>query len=229
MIVHGLQRYATTSALGRSEYQERTGRHKTARQGRRKGGDMTTKAKEEMNPLEINQKKNRTVQDEEAIKGLHNRVKWLIDTGTFADLGCGNGHLGAMLPEKVAFNVDCVDRDVPNFHRLDLSHDRLPFKAETVVMLEVLEHLENPWHCIREAKRIGNEIIVSVPNSQSLINRLIFLRRGRFYFFFKENDDHIQPIFRQQLDRMRDDWILAYDELHKSGDVSCIVQKWEKP
>jgi SAM-dependent methyltransferase len=72
---------------------------------------------------------------------------------------------------------------------VDMSLDRIPFDDATfdlVTCTEVVEHLENFRHALREAARVtkpGGLIVVSTPNILTLRSRLSFLSRG-FYTFF---------------------------------------------
>ncbi|MGD9895794.1 MAG: class I SAM-dependent methyltransferase [Candidatus Methylacidiphilaceae bacterium] len=63
----------------------------------------------------------------------------------------------------------------------------LPFPDQffdLVLSLEGIEHLENPFHFIREAARVcrpGGYLLLSTPNICNLEERLNFLVRGAFY------------------------------------------------
>lgn len=183
--------------------------------------------------LEMNKKRHASVEDEQALPGLHDAVVEFIDDDDmkFLDLGCGNGHFSELLPDREFHHVDCVDRDVENFCNLDLSWDELPFEEDefdVVLLVEVLEHLENPWHAVREAKRVGRKVVITTPVVDDLRNRLIFLRHGRFLFFFQPWDSpHVTPIFPWQLERMRGDWdsdVYVHDSPNDGG--RCRVECW---
>lgn len=97
------------------------------------------------------------------------------------DVGCGEGTLLEMLREKnnEVFGVDASESGIAqcqpkklNCRLVDLSHHCLPFNDDyfdVVICLETMEHLENPYHCLEEIKRVlkkeGN-FLVSIPNSK---------------------------------------------------------------
>lgn len=97
--------------------------------------------------------------------------------GEVLDVGCGQQGL------RSALGADCTylgcDAEGGNVRGSALS---LPFRErsfDTVVLCEILEHLEAPGHALREAARIARQrIIVTVPNDHSLV-RLARLLLGR--------------------------------------------------
>ena len=74
------------------------------------------------------------------------------------------------------------------FRQGDLNQG-LPFRDRSfgyVVMLEVIEHLENPYFVLREISRVlklGGELILSTPNIMNIKSRFRFLFEGAFEFF----------------------------------------------
>lgn len=89
--------------------------------------------------------------------------------------------------------------------KVDLNKD-LPFEDKEfdgVVCIEVIEHLENPWHLLREFKRVAKEFVfVSSPNNESALNRELFFKTGKFEWFRDEHvlpDYHINPIFSWEM------------------------------
>ncbi|MDQ7815038.1 MAG: methyltransferase domain-containing protein [Patescibacteria group bacterium] len=108
------------------------------------------------------------------------------------DLGSGSGETERQLLGLGFKNISSVDiydfMDFPGketsaikFVKADLSKDALDFSdatADVVLALQILEHLENPWHCAREILRIakpGATIFVSIPDASSFVNRLKYL------------------------------------------------------
>ena len=82
------------------------------------------------------------------------------------------------------------------FAVLDLSFERLPWadgSFDAVAAWEVLEHLENPHHAVREISRVlkpGGIFLLSLPNIFHIVSRLVFLRRGLFPQW-DERNNHI--------------------------------------
>jgi len=188
---------------------------------------------DDFTPLGQNKRHNATVAEEQAMPGLHQRLLQLISGEKILDLGCGSGHFSRLLPDKKFSLVDCLPRQGLNNTVADLSHDTLPFtdaSFDTVLLIEVAEHLENPWHAVREAKRVGRCVIISTPIVDDLRNKLIYLLHGRFFFFFSGDDDHIQPLFRKQLDWMRGDWTKTEELVYGDGSgAKTLIQKWMRP
>jgi SAM-dependent methyltransferase len=78
---------------------------------------------------------------------------------------------------------------------------------DLVLAVEVLEHLENPWHFFREAirvLRVGGHFVFTSPNVLSLPSRLSFLRTGLLHYFRDESFRgcyHVTPIFEWSVER----------------------------
>lgn len=91
------------------------------------------------------------------------------------DLGCGLGGYSRALADR-GFHVtalDVVPEYVERARELGVQADvydgdRLPLKddsVDTVMLLEVIEHLDDPARLLREARRVARRgVLVSVPN-----------------------------------------------------------------
>lgn len=90
--------------------------------------------------------------------------------GDILDVGCGLGLLKNYLDESKVNKY--IGLDVDGELLVHGSVYDLPFKDEvfdTVVMSEVLEHLEHPLDALREVKRVcKSRIILTVPNPYSV-------------------------------------------------------------
>jgi len=81
-----------------------------------------------------------------------------------------------------------------------------PFKDDSfagVTCIDVLEHLENPWHFVREATRVATDwVCVAVPNPHCPISQALFAKQGTFYCFTwpqLQNSHHLVPLFAWQV------------------------------
>lgn len=125
-----------------------------------------------------------------------------ISGGRILDLGCGDGLFMTMLKKK---GVDCVGVDISpeavnsciekglDARLCNIESDSLPFVADefdAVVLLDNLEHLFYPDALIEKAKRVGRQIIISVPNFNSLPARIQVLL-GRVPENNRPNKGHV--------------------------------------
>lgn len=139
--------------------------------------------------------------------------------GNMLDAGCGEGGWTRRLLSANPSRMICVDvsddrtTQLPQveFHFADLSYDRLPLsdgELDWTFALEVLEHLSNPRHFIKEAARClkpDGKLVITTPSNDSLTARLSFLFRGYFPAFSQqsyEGTGHITPITEIDLKRM---------------------------
>ena len=148
----------------------------------------------------------------------HHATQSLVSLeGPILDLGCGQGTLLRKLRAAGARELTGCDgfahenglsSDGIQFVQADLN-ERLPFAGESfaaVTAIEVIEHLENPRHFMREIARIlkpGGTAIVSTPNNESLTSTLSLVVRGQFSAFADANyPAHITPVLRIDLLRI---------------------------
>jgi SAM-dependent methyltransferase len=118
------------------------------------------------------------------------------------DLGAGNGRTVDLYHEMGFKHIEVVDRanylddDIAKtitLHTCDLAFEPLPFKTaglDIVSAYQVIEHVENPWHMVREVSRClkpGGLFLCSYPVSRDIRSRLRFLRRGDVLHFTRTN------------------------------------------
>lgn len=126
------------------------------------------------------------------------------------DIACGDGLLLRALAQKGALvsGVDISEEGVRKCKEkgldvsvVDIATESLPFPDQTfdtVIMLDVLEHLYVPQELLGEATRVSKKyIIISVPNFNSLPARLQVLRgkvpennrpnKGHVFWFTYDN------------------------------------------
>lgn len=150
--------------------------------------------------------------------GLHSKILNFIKNtnGSKAlDVGCGTGMLGNKIALK-GYDVYGIDIDNHlkyhniNFRRADLDLS-WPLKDEffhLVTATEIIEHLENPRHFIREIKRILRNkgiAIISTPNVFCWKGLLYYLLRNAIWGFGKndyEINGHITPITEYDVRRI---------------------------
>jgi len=129
--------------------------------------------------------------------GIGNLTRRLFNLGHFDRISAAD-ILGA--PSDLLGTVDWIKQDL-NLAIPD--HDGL---FDTIIAVEVIEHLENPRFMIREFFRLlrnGGTAIVSTPNNESWRSILALLVRGHFVSF---NDTcypaHITALVRKDLSRI---------------------------
>ncbi len=133
------------------------------------------------------------------INYLHNKVIKILENQPrtrLLDLGTGEGNLAKQAKDK-GFEVIAQDADQSRFRykgeiefrQGDLNNEDLPFEEKSfdcVVMLEVIEHLKNPYFVLREINRVlkaEGVLILSTPNILNLKSRLRFLFEGTYDYF----------------------------------------------
>lgn len=126
------------------------------------------------------------------------------------ELGAGGGAMSQRLADA-GYRVAASDLFVGNFtpahtiefHVADLNAE---FSAviedgwEAIVALELIEHLENPRHFLRECARLlrpGGVIVLSTPNLANPASQALFVRQGDFQWFSEidyREQGHIMPL-----------------------------------
>jgi methionine biosynthesis protein MetW len=119
----------------------------------------------------------------------------LLDPGDrLLDVGCGEGTLGQLARTmfREVHGIDIAEDAVRLSrekglitHRVNLNTEPAPYSDntfDTVVTLDVIEHMFDPIRFIRELHRIlrpGGHLVLSTPNIRK-IQRVLTLIRGRF-------------------------------------------------
>jgi methionine biosynthesis protein MetW len=128
---------------------------------------------------------NRWQREDQAMQWRHKAALVLIDSGTVLDLGSGDGLLLAMLRENgiTGEGLDLAEEGVSKANAkglttrvFDFGSNALPYpdgSFDTVVMLDVLEHLYDPGVLLKEAARVSRKnVVVGVPNFSSFPARM---------------------------------------------------------
>lgn len=158
---------------------------------------------------------------EYAAAGLHTASvdlfrKYVPAGSKVLDLGSGGGAWAKRLFD-VPYDVTACDLEPREgfefpFRKVDLNQnfsELFPAEAfDAVTMVEVIEHLENPRHTIRQVKSLlkkGGIIYLTTPNASGLYSRLRFFFTGEMAMFTDQSYHemgHITPLTVWHLDKL---------------------------
>jgi 2-polyprenyl-3-methyl-5-hydroxy-6-metoxy-1,4-benzoquinol methylase len=179
------------------------------------------------------------------IGGLHDFVeheftRFVTSPSSVLDLGGGTGAWASRLV-SLGHNVTCVDQDLAGFAlestpiiQADLNGDfadRISGAFSAITAIEVIEHLENPRHFLRQCMALLDDdgiILITTPNIECVSGRLRFLLRGTFRMF--DEDDrfneptHISPIQTYMFTKMIKDVGLSL-VFHGTSDSSSQISR----
>lgn len=117
------------------------------------------------------------------------RYRWIIENffastkdKTILEIGCGTGTLLNLLRKKnKVYGVDASKTGIEKAkskniesYLLDVNTAILPFADDyfdITICLETIEHLENPYHCLKEIRRVlkkNGQLLISIPNPKML-------------------------------------------------------------
>ncbi len=131
------------------------------------------------------------------------------------DLGAGSGAFSIRLKDN-GFHVECgeieslsLENQNIKVHQIDLnSNFSTCFHCDVfnvITCLEVIEHLENAFNFFRQCNRLlsqGGYLLLSCPNIESWMARLLFLYSGRLPWFgekYYRSMGHLIPHFSWQV------------------------------
>ncbi len=173
----------------------------------------------------------------------HAKALEMIEKGEkILDIGCGDGLLLSALAKNgvTGFGVDVSEEGARKCREkgldvsvVDITTYALPFKDgsfDTVVMLDVLEHVYAPEELLKEAVRVSKKyVIISVPNFNSLPARLQVLL-GRVPENNMPNKGHVYWFNESVLMRMlaRQNLKLAYVEVNTFWESNAILWRLMK-
>jgi len=129
-------------------------------------------------------------------------------------LGAGPGAFDQRLLDHGFSNITAVEFIKESYrvsgtklHDSDLNQDFSHLgKYDLIIALEIIEHLENQFHFIREIKKSLTStgyLILSSPNAESSFSRIKYFLLAKLQYFSQEElllTGHINPIFRHILD-----------------------------
>lgn len=145
------------------------------------------------------------------------------DTVRILEIGPGKGALSkairdALEAEGIKYEIECGDIEPHQINDQNLGFEcryvnaqdkfNLDKQYDIGIIVELIEHIENPFHLIREFAGIlkpGSMLIVTSPNILSLASRLRFFLTGCYDYFRRPyneywlNMGHVNPINPLQL------------------------------
>lgn len=157
-----------------------------------------------------------------AAPGLHEAAAGLLTGaapkgGRVFEVGAGSGAMSLRL-DDAGFAVTASDLFVESFKPghvpfvvADLNGAfaaQFPDGFDAVMALEIVEHLENPRHLLRQLRAllpVGGQLVLSTPNIANPVSQALFLRRGTFQWFRDEDyaeQGHITPLSPWQLEKI---------------------------
>lgn len=157
-----------------------------------------------------------------ALPGLHDFVArvaadHLPKSAAILDLGAGSGALCARWRDA-GYTVSALDivregfrlpSEIP-FFEADLNGafaDGVGSRFDALSAIEVIEHVENPRHFLRQCARLlkpGGQLILSTPNIDNPLSKALFVRDGLFQWFGDTDyttHGHLMPIPQRLLAR----------------------------
>jgi len=142
----------------------------------------------------------------DSAKGLKEYIanRYISQWKEIADLGCGQGFLSDLLKDKnQVFSYD-LEKNYDSCILKDLNKDfELEKEFDIIFAIELIEHLENPRHFIRECKKYlkkNGKIIITTPIVDDFKQRLYYLIKGDIYGFRDldyEISGHITPMTKK--------------------------------
>ena len=173
-----------------------------------------------------------------AMPGLHAHVQFLATahfrpSARLLDLGCGAGALASRL-SSAGFQVTGCDAHPEIFHK----HGHIPFVAadlnqnfadrfdapfEAIVAVEIIEHLENPWHFMRQCRDLlepGGRFLLTTPNIDTPRSVLNLIINGTFKGFSDHDyrkDGHITHLSQWQIGKCTESAGLRLDAVETFG------------
>ena len=156
-----------------------------------------------------------------AAPGLHEAAAALLAEGAAAgsrvfEVGAGSGAMSLRL-DDAGFRVTASDLFPQSFkpgHLPFVAADlngafagQFPDGFDAVMALEIIEHLENPRHLLRQLRAllpVGGQLVLSTPNIANPVSQALFLRRGNFQWFRDQDyaeQGHITPLSPWQIEK----------------------------
>jgi ubiquinone/menaquinone biosynthesis C-methylase UbiE len=168
-----------------------------------------------------------------AKEGVHEHVvEWLskrLPSGASAlDLATGEGALALRLKDA-GYAVTASDyvvgsfklKDVP-FVQADLNQAFNFGRFDCVVASEIIEHLENPRHFLRECAKVAPLVVITTPNTDSPVSKALYVRESHWLWFNQsdyETMGHIMPVSPTMLRQCAAETGFSVETLHTFGSA----------
>lgn len=182
-----------------------------------------------------------------ALPGLHEFIETKFSSiatppASVLELGAGSGALSFRCLER-GFQVVAVDlvpenfqlHDLIEFVECDLNDDfstRIARRFDVILAIEIVEHLENPRHFLREVRLLLKSpgfVLLTTPNIENPLSKAMFVRDGLFQWFTDRNyrsEGHITPISRWYLNKALNEADLHLIEITSYGNVLNSIRGW---
>jgi methionine biosynthesis protein MetW len=119
-------------------------------------------------------------------------LEWITQDSSVLDLGCGEGKLLSLLVRErnikaQGIEIDeqaiyqCVARGLSVFHE-DIDHGLSDYSDQSfdyVILHQSFQQVKNPDIVLKEALRVGRQVIVGFPNFAHYLARLQIFFRGK--------------------------------------------------
>ena len=156
-----------------------------------------------------------------ALPGLHEFLASLVaqhlqDGATVLDLAAGSGAMSIRLKD-LGYSVHASDYVVENFRAEEVPFTQANLNEDfstkftdssfhAVLASEIIEHLENPRHFLRQCNKLlekSGYLVLSTPNIHNSSSLASFVRTGQFLWFSDidySTQGHITPITQWQIE-----------------------------
>jgi len=185
-----------------------------------------------------------------ATRGLHDAIERLLRTSGNSipgrraiDLAAGSGAMSLRLKDQ-GYDVIAadlledkfkLDRSEADFVRVDFNQPfahLLPHESRLVTAIEIIEHIENPRHFLRECRTLladDGTLVVTTPNINSSFSKSLFIRQDIFHWF-NDHDyhehGHITPIGVWQFYKMFHECGLSVRAHTTHGTQAFRFREW---
>ncbi len=152
------------------------------------------------------------------------------------DVGAGQGAFCQRLLDNGFFNIIAIEGfcdfkiDAVTLYKNNLNDpwmlDIEPHSMDAVFGLEIIEHMENPFHFLREIKyylKPEGRVFISTPNTTEFVSQIKFVLTGRLDLMI--HPDHRSPIFPDTLRKICEEVGFEIEKRTYDVDILSIPSK----